>query len=399
MSSKKDKLIEKYPIPWSQSQIDLFRVKLLDWYDLHQRDLPWRQTSNPYYIWVSEIMLQQTQVNTVIPYYLRFIETLPTIRDLAEVEEAKLMTLWQGLGYYSRVRNMQVAAQQIMADFQGEMPRTLEALLSLKGIGPYTAGAIASIAFKLAEPALDGNLMRIVARLFEIEGDITLNSTKNQMTAYLYQMIDPDRPGDFNQALMDIGATIMTPSNGRPENHPLAEFDQSYQKGTSHLYPVKKKKIKATHHQLIAYAIRNSKGEWLMRQHTEKELLTGLWHFPLVEVNMVMEAATRSEILDPLFSSLGDFELDAEDIHLSIPSQYDQVELFSQFPQVKHVFSHRVWHVQVIPIMVDATLMQEGDTYQWFDVRALEDLAVSTLQNKLFDSLVVDRDNPVTIRK
>ncbi|MGO1492200.1 MAG: A/G-specific adenine glycosylase, partial [Ruoffia tabacinasalis] len=169
MTNKRQKLIEQYPINWDEKKIKAFQTQLLDWYDANKRDLPWRQTKNPYYIWVSEIMLQQTQVNTVIPYYERFIKELPTIKDLAEVEESELMGLWQGLGYYSRVRNMQFAAQQVMADFNGEMPNTLEGLLSLKGIGPYTAGAIGSIAFNLPEPALDGNLMRIVARLFEID--------------------------------------------------------------------------------------------------------------------------------------------------------------------------------------------------------------------------------------
>lgn len=402
MTSKKNKLIETNPIPWNQSQIDSFRVKLLDWYDQNKRDLPWRQTKNPYYIWVSEIMLQQTQVNTVIPYYLNFINTLPTIKDLAEVEEAKLMTLWQGLGYYSRVRNMQVAAQQIMQDFEGQMPQTVEDLLKLRGIGPYTAGAIASIAFNQAEPALDGNLMRIVARLFEIDGDITLTATRNKMTALLYQMIDPTRPGDFNQALMDIGATIMTPTNYSPEDHPFSEFDQSYQNGTSHLYPVKKKKVKVTHHYMLAYAIRNAKGQWLMRQHTDKELLTGLWHFPLVEVNMVMEAPTQGELLEPLINLAEDanrLPIDLEDIQVELTMGYDQVEELNKFPEVKHVFSHRVWHVQVIPLIASKEIDSELGASQWFDIPALENLATSTLQKKLFNTIVTDRDHSIAVRK
>ena len=402
MNSRKDKLIETYPIPWNQNQINSFRVKLLDWYDQNKRDLPWRQTKNPYYIWVSEIMLQQTQVNTVIPYYLNFINTLPTIKDLAEVEEAKLMTLWQGLGYYSRVRNMQVAAQQIMQDFEGHMPQTVEELLKLRGIGPYTAGAIASIAFNQAEPALDGNLMRIVARFFEIDGDITLTATKNEMTALLYQMIDPNRPGDFNQALMDIGATIMTPTNDQPEDHPFSEFDQSYQNGTSHLYPVKKKKVKATDHYMLAYAIRNAKGQWLMRQHTDKELLTGLWHFPLIEVNMVMEATTQGELLEPLFNHLNEFDslpMNLEDIKLKVPLDYNLLDGLNPFPEVKHVFSHRIWHVQVIPLIASKEIDSELDAYQWFDIPALENLATSTLQKKLFNMIVTDRDHSIEMRK
>src|SRR5699024_10398626 len=168
MTNKRQKLIEQYPINWDEKKIKAFQTQILDWYDANKRDLPWRQTKNPYYIWVSEIMLQQTQVNTVIPYYERFIKELPTIRDLAEVEKYQLMDRWQRVGYYSRILNMQLAAQQVMTDFNGEMPNILERLLSLKGIDPYTAGAIGSIAFNLPESALDRNLMRIVARLFEI---------------------------------------------------------------------------------------------------------------------------------------------------------------------------------------------------------------------------------------
>lgn len=394
MSEKKEKLIQQYPIPWSQAKIHSFRKKLLDWYDDNQRDLPWRRTTNPYYIWVSEIMLQQTQVNTVIPYYQRFIETLPTIKDLADVDEAVLMSLWQGLGYYSRVRNMQTAAQQVMADYRGEMPRSLKGLLKLKGIGPYTAGAIASIAFKQAEPALDGNLMRIVSRLFEIERDITLTSTKNEFMALLYQMIDPNRPGDFNQALMDIGATIMTPTNYRPDNNPIVEFDQSYQNGTSHLYPVKKKKAKATEHHRLAYALHNNKGQWLLRQHNDKELLTGLWHFPMVELSMVMEGATKSELIEPLidiFEGHKNKELDKDLIDLSLPSPIERLDLFPELPQVKHVFSHRIWHVQVVPLTISQQIEFDDPSYHWFSVDELEEVPISTLQMKLFDSIMPDR--------
>lgn len=394
MTNKRQKLIEKYPINWDKNKITAFQKALLTWYDANKRDLPWRQTKNPYYIWVSEIMLQQTQVNTVIPYYERFIKELPRIQDLAEVSQTTLMSLWQGLGYYSRVRNMQTAAQQIVQDYQGEMPNTLEGLLSLKGIGPYTAGAIGSIAFNLPEPALDGNLMRIVARLFEIDRDIMLTSTKQEFTAILYQLIDTERPGDFNQALMDIGATIMTPTNYQPEDSPIKEFDQSYQNGTSHLYPVKKKKTKATEHHRIAYAIRNEKGEWLMRQHSDQELLTGLWHFPMVEVNLVMEGITSSELIEPILGEL-DESIDVSELKLDqslIASDHEGYELLPEFQQVKHVFSHRIWHVQVIPFQVRQKTQLSDESYQWVSVNELETLPVSTLQQKLFNSIVSDRN-------
>lgn len=390
---KREALIKKYPIDWTQEKIQSFRKKLLDWYDKEGRDLPWRQTKNPYYIWVSEIMLQQTQVATVIPYYERFIETLPTIKALSEVDEEELMGLWQGLGYYSRVRNMQFAAKQIMEDFEGEMPHSLEGLLSLKGIGPYTAGAIGSIAFNLVEPALDGNLMRIIARLFEIDEDISLTATKQKFMAILYQLIDPDRPGDFNQALMDIGATIMTPSNGNPIDSPIKEFDQSYQNGTSLLYPVKKKKVKVTEHAWLAYAIKNDKGQWLMRKHTNQELLNGLWHFPLVEVSVVMEGATVDEVLAPFLEEYGQEEdidqLVEQSRVIGNPTTY---ELLPTFPQVKHVFSHRKWHVQIIPIYFQEDKEFESPGLQWVGLDQLESLPMSSLQQKLFKAIVSDRN-------
>ena len=163
---------------WPEEKISSFREKLLNWYDENKRDLPWRRSKNPYHIWVSEIMLQQTRVDTVIPYYERFLDWFPTVESLADAPEERLLKAWEGLGYYSRVRNMQVAAQQIMADFGGQFPNTYEGISSLKGIGPYTAGAISSIAFNLPEPAVDGNVMRVLSRLFEVNHDIGVPSNR-----------------------------------------------------------------------------------------------------------------------------------------------------------------------------------------------------------------------------
>ena len=184
-------------IMWDAEKIASFRRTLLDWYDREKRDLPWRRTKNPYYIWVSEIMLQQTQVQTVIPYYERFLDWFPSVRDLAEAPEEKLLKAWEGLGYYSRVRNMQKAAQQIMDDFDGQFPDTYENIAKLKGIGPYTAGAISSIAFGLPEPAVDGNVMRVMARLFEVNYDIGDPKNRKIFQAIMEILIDPNRPGDL----------------------------------------------------------------------------------------------------------------------------------------------------------------------------------------------------------
>ncbi|WP_081526868.1 A/G-specific adenine glycosylase, partial [Streptococcus pneumoniae] len=225
-------------VMWPEEKVISFREKLLAWYDENKRDLPWRRSKNPYHIWVSEIMLQQTRVDTVIPYYERFLDWFPTVESLATAPEESLLKAWEGLGYYSRVRNMQAAAQQIMTDFGGQFPNTYEGISSLKGIGPYTAGAISSIAFNLPEPAVDGNVMRVLARLFEVNHDIGIPSNRKIFQAMMEILINPDRPGDFNQALMDLGSDIESPVNPRPEESPVKDFSAAYQNGTMDRYPI-----------------------------------------------------------------------------------------------------------------------------------------------------------------
>lgn len=232
--------LKKYGIEmWEDEKITSFRQKLLTWYDENKRDLPWRRSNNPYHIWISEIMLQQTRVDTVIPYYERFLDCFPTVKDLAIAPEERLLKAWEGLGYYSRVRNMQEAAQQIVAEFEGEFPHTYEGIFSLKGIGPYTAGAVASIAFGLPEPAVDGNVMRVLSRLFEVNLDIGIPANRKVFQTMMEMLIDPERPGDFNQALMDLGSDIEAPVNPRPEDSPVKEFSAAFLHGTMEKYPIK----------------------------------------------------------------------------------------------------------------------------------------------------------------
>lgn len=399
-----------YPIDWSQERILAFRQTLMNWYDATKRELPWRGSRNPYKIWVSEIMAQQTQLVTVIPYYERFIEELPTIQSLAEAPEETILTLWQGLGYYSRARNMQTAAQQVMSEYGGQMPDTMKGLMSLKGIGPYTAAAIGSIVYDLVEPAIDGNLMRVIARMFELEADISQPKSRKIFAAILYQLIDPTRPGDFNQALMDLGATIMTPANLTPELNPIKDFDLSYANQSAHLYPVKKKKTKVSKHQLIAYVIENEKGEWLMRKHGETELLTGLWHFPIIEQSMVMESVTESELIEPFDDW---YQKQLEQLEITLPDDLTserqfvlhedywtyspQPALQRELKEVKHIFSHRVWHVQVLPVkwkpsqhQLYVNLAVKNDVFQWIAPQKIQQIPLSTLQQKLIHAVKGD---------
>ena len=340
--------LEKYGvIMWEEEKILSFRQKLLAWYDENKRDLPWRRSKNPYHIWVSEIMLQQTRVDTVIPYYERFLESFPTVETLANASEERLLKAWEGLGYYSRVRNMQAAAQQIMNDFNGDFPSTYEGISSLKGIGPYTAGAISSIAFNLPQPAVDGNVMRVLARLFEVNHDIGNPSNRKIFQAMMEILIDPDRPGDFNQALMDLGSDIEAPVNPRPQDSPIKEFSAAYQHGTMDRYPIKAPNKKPIPIYLNALVVSNEKGQFLLEKNESEKLLAGFWHFPLIEVNKFSE---QTHDLD-LFSQVAEPILEmGPSPQTSFEQDYDlDVNwLDVSFEEVKHVFSHRKWHIQLI---------------------------------------------------
>ena len=330
-------------IMWEEEKIASFREKLLAWYDANKRDLPWRRTQDPYKIWISEIMLQQTRVDTVIPYYERFLDWFPTVADLAQAPEEKLLKAWEGLGYYSRVRNMQKAALQIMEDHGGVFPATYEAISKLKGIGPYTAGAIASIAFALPEPAVDGNVMRVLARLFEVDYDIGVPTNRKIFQAMMEFLIDPDRPGDFNQALMDLGSDIESPINPRPEESPIKEFSAAYQHGTMDRYPIKAPKKKPVPVYLTAFIIMDNQGRYLLEKNEREGLLSGFWHFPLIEVDSLSENLGQLSLLDGQGHLVDNPEI------LSFEQDYDLLIDWQDrsYPIVQHVFSHRKWQVQL----------------------------------------------------
>ena len=330
-------------IMWEDEKIASFREKLLAWYDANKRDLPWRRTQDPYKIWISEIMLQQTRVDTVIPYYERFLDWFPTVADLAQAPEEKLLKAWEGLGYYSRVRNMQKAAQQIMENHGGVFPSSYEEISKLKGIGPYTAGAIASIAFGLPEPAVDGNVMRVLARLFEVDYDIGVPTNRKIFQAMMEILIDPDRPGDFNQALMDLGSDIESPVNPRPEESPVKEFSAAYQHGTMDRYPIKAPKKKPVPVYLTAFIIKDSQGRYLLEKNEREGLLSGFWHFPLIEVDSLSENLGQLSLLDGQGHKVDNPEI------LSFEQDYDLVIDWQDrsYPIVQHVFSHRKWQVQL----------------------------------------------------
>ena len=378
--------LEKYGVTmWEEDKILSFRQKLLAWYDENKRDLPWRRSKNPYHIWVSEIMLQQTRVDTVIPYYERFLDWFPTVESLANAPEERLLKAWEGLGYYSRVRNMQAAARQIMSDFQGEFPSTYEGISSLKGIGPYTAGAISSIAFNLPQPAVDGNVMRVLARLFEVNHDIGNPSNRKIFQAMMEVLIDPDRPGDFNQALMDLGSDIEAPVNPRPEESPVKDFSAAYQNGTMDRYPIKAPKKKPIPIYLKALVVQNSQGQFLLEKNESENLLAGFWHFPLIEVD---EFSDQTQDLD-LFSQVAEPILELgpspqESFEQDYDLGVDWQDL--RFEEVKHIFSHRKWHIQIIAGRVTETQEYADREALWLSPEEFSNYPLAKPQQKIWQA-------------
>ncbi|MDY4345556.1 A/G-specific adenine glycosylase [Streptococcus sp. BJSWXB6CM1] len=378
--------LEKYGVTmWEKDKILSFRQKLLAWYDENKRDLPWRRSKNPYHIWVSEIMLQQTRVDTVIPYYERFLDWFPTVESLANAPEERLLKAWEGLGYYSRVRNMQTAAQQIMSEFEGKFPSTYEGISSLKGIGPYTAGAISSIAFNLPQPAVDGNVMRVLARLFEVNHDIGNPSNRKLFQAMMEVLIDPDRPGDFNQALMDLGSDIEAPVNPRPEESPVKEFSAAYQHGTMDCYPIKAPKKKPIPIFLKALVVQNSQGQFLLEKNESEKLLAGFWHFPLIEVD---EFSDQTQDLD-LFSQVAEPILELgpspqESFEQDYDLEVDWQDL--RFEEVKHIFSHRKWHIQIIAGRVTETQEYADREVLWLSPEEFINYPLAKPQQKIWQA-------------
>ncbi len=253
---------------------------LLKWYRENARVLPWREDPTPYHVWVSEVMLQQTRVAAVLDYYRRFMNAVPDVETLAGLSEECLMKLWQGLGYYSRARNLQQAARQIMEDYHGVFPAEFQKIRALKGIGDYTAGAICSIAFGLPEPAVDGNVLRVVSRITGDDGDISAASMRRKVTEMLRPLIPPDAAGDFTQAMMELGAVVCLP-NGVPlcETCPVRDFCVAFKTGQTDRLPVKAEKRTRRKENRTVWLIFYQQ-KVALRKRPERGLLAGLWEFP-----------------------------------------------------------------------------------------------------------------------
>jgi A/G-specific adenine glycosylase len=280
----------RYALFVKKNERAAFRRDLLNWFRRFQRDLPWRRTHDPYRIWLSEIMLQQTRVAAAIPYYERFLDRFPSIRALAGAPQEEVLRLWSGLGYYSRARNLQKAAQQIVAKQNGEFPRTKEAVLALPGIGEYTAAAILSIAFGQDHAVLDGNVARVLARLDAIRGNLHGSKRWRALQQTADALLDPSSPGEWNQAMMELGATVCTPRSPQCLICPLANVCKARRLGVAELLPEKRKKRQPVEVTIVAAVFLNARGETLLlpppvvaSKNTADDvptLVSKMWHFP-----------------------------------------------------------------------------------------------------------------------
>ncbi len=325
---------------------DGFVAPLTAWYADNRRLLPWRQNPTPYHVWVSEIMLQQTRIEAVIPYFERFMKTLPDIASLAEVPDDILMKLWEGLGYYSRARNLKKAAGVMMQRFAGELPRDYELLLSLPGIGEYTAGAIASIAYGIPVPAVDGNVLRVMARIDNCADDIMQPKVRKAFRERLCGIIPTDDPGGFNQALMELGERICLPNTSpRCETCPIADFCAAKASGTQDQLPVrivKKSRRIEPKTVLVIRTVRDGKRQVLLHKRPDTGLLAGLWELP---------------------------NLDGDYTDRPLPAAFDGCTVKAVLPRGKHIFTHIEWHLSGLLLDVPDTDLPIGCV--WADTAAL----------------------------
>ena len=335
--------------------LDALRAPLLAWYDAHRRVLPWREEPSPYRTWVSEIMLQQTRVGAVLAYYARFLAELPDARALAAVSEERLYKLWQGLGYYSRAKNLHRAAQVVVSEYGGELPRTMDALRALPGVGDYTASAIASINYGLPEPAVDGNLLRVASRVCGCAEDVTDARTRRRFREHMAASIDRARPGAWNQAMMDLGATVCLP-NGAPlcAECPARAFCTAYREGLTGVLPVRAPKKKRRAEERTVFLLLRG-GKVAVRRRGDTGLLARLTEFP---------------------NAAG--SLDEPSALVTLAQWGVKPTSLTPCGTAKHIFTHI--ELQMKGYVAEVT----GDNaeFQWVDATEFEQLAIPTAFKK-----------------
>ncbi|MEM7604481.1 MAG: A/G-specific adenine glycosylase [Myxococcota bacterium] len=350
------------------------REALLEWYDAHKRDLPWRRTRDPYAIWVSEIMCQQTRVDTVIPYYERFLDRFPTATKLAEASEDDVLSRWSGLGYYRRARLLHAGAKAVRDRHGGAVPEDAEARRALPGVGAYTAGAIGSIAFDKEEALVDGNVARVLSRFARIDAPVGSTASNKKLWALADDAVQGPRPGDFNQALMELGATLCTKAAPACSRCPIAEACQALRQGEVDRLPVPKKKKPPKPVFMVAVVPTVSGRMWLTR--SDKSLFGGLWGVPLVEgtppQGELFKSKAASKGADVRPSELARRALVGEGIRARTPERMGQIE---------HVLSHRRMTVDVW--RAKGARGTEDETLRRFTPAELDEVGIAKLTRKI----------------
>jgi len=342
----------------ASSPIRKLRTPLLRWYDANGRNLPWRNTRDPYAIWISEAMLQQTRVETVIPYWERFLETWPDVQSLAAADLDDVYALWTGLGYYSRARNLKTAAETIVADHDGRLPDHAEGLRELKGIGRYTAGAVASIAFDREEPLVDGNVVRVFTRLLGIREDSSDKAVVERLWEVAGELVRGPRPGDLNQALMELGAILCTPRNPRCLACPVSRHCDAHARGDAEQLPIKKRRTKQKKMRAVAAWIERD-GKILAVRRPESGLMAGLWDLPGGELEPGVEGKER----------LGDL------LHERVGLRVRGARAIGS---VEHLFTHRRLTLEVFRTTAAKGMrvrLRGFEAHRWLRPEALLELA------------------------
>lgn len=315
---------------------------LLKWYIVEQRRLPWRETKDPYLIWLSEIMCQQTQVATVISYYNRFVERYPTVYDLAVAKEDDVYKLWEGLGYYSRAARLMLCAKVIVEQYDGQFPKSYKEMIRLPGIGPYTAGAILSIAFNIKEPAIDGNVMRVYARLYKLEEDIGKAQARKVFDSYVRRDL-PEDVCHYNQGIMELGARICTPTKPECNICPIVKWCQAKKEQLQNILPIKQPKPKKKHKKMIVAYI-ECEGRILLEKRGTKGLLANLWGFPIVEAISMDDVLVEDYI--------------EETYGIRVTNGYVSVKK-------KHVFTHLIWDMTCVHYTTSKTIQIDNPEVEW----------------------------------
>lgn len=316
-----------------------FQDNLINWYHANKRDLPWRKDQDPYKVWVSEIMLQQTKVDTVIPYFQRFITKYPTLQDLADADQQDVLKTWEGLGYYSRARNLQNAVREVVSAYESKVPANPKELGALKGVGPYTKGAILSIAFNQPEPAVDGNVMRVLSRVLKVEDDIAQPKVKKKFESFTKELISDEYPSSFNQGIMELGALVCTPKSPMCMLCPVQEQCRAFDEGIEQKLPIKSKAKKQKTIPYVALLIRNEKNQYLIEKRSEAGLLANMWQFPMVPID----------------------EIGMDHIENWVDMEYGvQVNLGNKKGKLKHVFSHLIWQLDIFEATTESVQVTDS---------------------------------------